>query len=113
MLTIVDKGEAPPPAPAAESPDNVVKAHFRRPSVADQLRLIADRLDKEGAWPEPDYMCIVFAYDDPGVNMTCLNGGLKDAHPYMLAGMLQNAMLSGLDEAAALAFMDEEGLGED
>lgn len=98
-LTLVGKGDT--------NVENVVEGQFGRPSTADQLRAIADRLDR-GDFPEPDYMATVFGYDDPRTNMSVQIGGARDAHPYFIAGMLQNATLCGLDEAAAMAYMEEE-----
>jgi hypothetical protein len=72
---------------------------FRRPSVSDQLRIMAARLES-GEWPEPEHLVVVLGYDDPQQHMVCLPGGTKDGHPYFLAGMLQNASLTCLDDAA-------------
>lgn len=102
MLTVVDNGEAPD-----DKKGNVVKGLFGRPSVPDQLRLMAARLEA-GEWPEPEHMVVVMGYDDVTVPMVCLPGGLYDGHPYMYAGMLQNASLTCLDDAAFQAFGVEE-----
>lgn len=102
-LTVVPKGDKPA--------ENVVAAHFRRPSTADQLRLIADSLDQhmaEGLVAEPDYMVVVFGSDDLKASMSVQVGGAKDAHPYLVAGMLQNAALCGLDEAAYQSCEEEQ-----
>lgn len=106
---------AEPAAEAAPAPtkNNVVKAHFGRLSVADQLRSIADTVEATGDDGLLDYMCVVFASDDPSKGSSVKIGGNKDAHPFFFAGMLQNAALVGLDEAAALAFEAEEGMHDD
>jgi hypothetical protein len=80
---------------------------FRRPSVPDQLRIMAARLDA-GEWPEPEVIVVVLAYTDPKQQMVCVPGGTEDVHPYFMAGMLQNAALTCLDEASAEQFIDEE-----
>jgi hypothetical protein len=87
MLTVVEKG------------DVVVEAKFGRPSVVEQLRIMTARLEA-GEWPEPEAIVLVLAYTDPKQHMVCLPGGTEDMHPYFLAGMMQNAALTCLDDAA-------------
>jgi hypothetical protein len=101
-LTVVGKDDKP-----SEKVGEVVQGHFGRPTVADQLRIMAARLDA-GEWPEPEAIVVVLAYTDPKQHMVCVPGGTEDVHPYFMAGMLQNAALTCLDEASAEQFMDEE-----
>lgn len=102
-LTLVEPGEQP-------KDDNVYTARFGIMTISEQLRLIADNLEQERAAgaPDHDYMVIVFGNDDLRDGMSVQIGGTKRAHPYLLVGMLQNAILCGLDEAAEAAYLEPQ-----